>query len=55
MNNEENKNTPPRRGPHGGPPGMRTVEKAKDFKGTLKKLLYYMSDYKIGLITVVTI
>ena len=32
-------------------PGMQ-VEKAKDFKGTLKKLLYYMSDYKIGLITV---
>lgn len=32
-------------------PGMQT-EKAKDFKGTLKKLLYYMSDYKIGLIIV---
>ena len=32
-------------------PGMQ-VEKAKDFKGTLKKLLYYMSDYKIGLIIV---
>lgn len=28
------------------------VEKAKDFKGTLKKLLYYMSDYKIGLTVV---
>ena len=33
-------------------PGMQ-VEKAKDFKGTLKKLLYYMSDYKIGLIIVI--
>lgn len=32
-------------------PGMQ-VEKAKDFKGTLKKLLYYMQDYKIGLIVV---
>lgn len=32
-------------------PGMR-IEKAKDFKGTLKKLLYYMSDYKVGLIIV---
>ena len=32
-------------------PGMQ-MEKAKDFKGTLKKLLYYMSDYKIGLIVV---
>ena len=27
-------------------------EKAKDFKGTLKKLIYYMSDYKISLIIV---
>lgn len=34
----------PRRGP--------SLEKAKDFKGTLKKLLYYMSDYKISLIIV---
>ena len=33
-------------------PGMQ-IEKAKDFKGTLKKLLYYMSDYKIGLIVVI--
>ena len=33
-------------------PGIQ-VEKAKDFKGTLKKLLYYMSDYKIGLIIVI--
>ncbi len=32
-------------------PGMQ-IEKAKDFKGTLKKLLYYMSDYKIGLTVV---
>lgn len=37
-----------RRGPGRGP----TLEKAKDFKGTLKKLLYYMSDYKISLIIV---
>ena len=28
------------------------IEKAKNFKGTLKKLLYYMSDYKIGLTAV---
>lgn len=32
-------------------PGFK-MEKAKDFKGTLKKLLYYMSDYKVGLIIV---
>lgn len=40
-----NNNRGPRRGP--------TLEKAKDFKGTLKKLLKYMSDYKISLIIVV--
>lgn len=31
-----------------GPPGS-TVEKAKDFKGTLKKLINYVSSYKIGI------
>ena len=40
-----NNNKGPRRGP--------TLEKAKDFKGTLKKLLKYMSDYKISLIIVI--
>lgn len=30
----------------------RTVEKAKDFKGTLKKLIKYISKYKIALIFV---
>lgn len=36
-------------GPHGG---MRAGEKAKDFKGTIKKLSKYLSAYKIGLIFV---
>ena len=36
MNNEENNNRPPRRGPGHGP---GAVEKPKDFKGTTKKLL----------------
>ena len=36
-------------GPHGG---MRAGEKAKDFKGTIKKLMKYLSEYKIGLIFV---
>lgn len=36
-------------GPHGG---MGTGEKAKDFKGTIKKLSKYLSAYKIGLIFV---
>lgn len=35
---------------HGG--HMGAGEKAKDFKGTMKKLLSYMSAYKIGIIAV---
>lgn len=44
----------PRRhhGPMGGGPG-RPVEKAKDFKGTLKKLLNYLSVYKMGIVVVI--
>jgi len=34
-----------------GPPGA-SVEKAKDFKGTLKKLIQYVRKYKIGLFIV---
>ncbi len=37
---------PPRR--HGGPP----MEKPKDLKGTAKKLLKYISSYKVGIIIV---
>ena len=43
MSERQSVNRPPR-GPMGGPggPGMRPGEKAKDFKGTLKKLVKYM-------------
>ena len=34
-------------GPHGG------NEKAKDFKGTLKKLLHYMNAFKVQMILIV--
>lgn len=47
------------RGPMGGPmrggPGggmMRGGEKANDFKGTMAKLLKYLSDYKVSIIVV---
>lgn len=43
----------PRRGPMGGPPGARPVEKAKNFKGTLKKLLGYLSKYKFMIAIVI--
>jgi ATP-binding cassette subfamily B protein len=40
-------------GPQGGPMGrMAPGEKAKDFKGTIKKLIRYMSKYKLGMIIV---
>ena len=38
----------------GGPHGMKPVEKAKDFKGTLKILIKdYLSHYKFGLLVVI--
>ena len=53
MNNQTNRKQTPRREPR--MPGMKgnsgTGEKAKDFKGTTKKLINnYLSKYKIGLI-----
>ena len=49
---ESNHNKPPKRGPmgHGGP-GM-PVEKAKDFKGTLKKLVNYLRKYHVAILAV---
>lgn len=40
-----------RKGGHGGPGphGAMVGEKAKDFKGTMKKLMGYLGKYKIGL------
>ncbi|MGL4910888.1 MAG: ABC transporter ATP-binding protein [Romboutsia sp.] len=44
-----------KQGPMGGPMGhgMEGTEKAKDFKGTMKKLLQYLKPYKIPMIFVV--
>lgn len=42
---------PPRKGP-GGPGGMMPAEKAKDFKGTMQKLIKYMSKYHVAIIIV---
>lgn len=38
------------RGPHGG---MAPGEKAKDFKGTMKKLMTYIGKYKFAVATVI--
>lgn len=42
----------PQRGPMGGPGGhggMMVAEKAKDFKGTFKKLISYLGKYKLSI------
>jgi ATP-binding cassette subfamily B protein len=46
--------TPRRRRAHGGGRAGRfvTTEKAKDFKGTFKKLLHYLGAYKIAVVVV---
>lgn len=44
----ERTRAPMRRGPHGGGRGM-PIEKAKDFKGSILKLLRYIGKYKIGM------
>ena len=52
MSNETKR---PMRGPMGGRgpgAGMMPGEKAKDFKGTFKKILEYMGSYKIALVAV---
>jgi ATP-binding cassette subfamily B multidrug efflux pump len=59
MSREENKQdtpisqTPARRRPgggHMGPPGMMPGEKAKDFKGTMKKLSSRLSKFRFGFL-----
>ncbi len=51
MSNTEHRG-PRHRGPMGGPGAMMHGEKAKDFKGTLRKLLGYMGRYKIAILFV---
>lgn len=51
MSEEQREVHRPRR-PHGPGGGMMPGEKAKDFKGTIRKLLQYMGNYKYGLLAV---
>ncbi|MEI6510333.1 MAG: ABC transporter ATP-binding protein, partial [bacterium] len=37
---------------HGGPMGMMRGEKPRDFKGTMAKLLQYLSSYKLAILVV---
>jgi ATP-binding cassette subfamily B multidrug efflux pump len=41
-----------RHGPMGGPGMMHGGEKAKDFKGTFRKLLHYLAQYRVRIILV---
>ncbi|MEG2087847.1 MAG: ABC transporter ATP-binding protein, partial [Angelakisella sp.] len=51
MSDQKQTTSPRRHGPGHGPPGMM-VEKPKDFKGTIKKLLRYIGSYHVGLVFV---
>ena len=54
MNKDHKTFKPRRRGPMGGPMGgMMAGEKAKDFKGSLKKLMAYIGKYKIAIFVVI--
>ena len=51
MSNQDMKHTPQRRrGPMGR--GMQPGEKPKNFKASIKKLIQYIAEYKIGIIVV---
>lgn len=55
QDNEKEMKMPPRkpRGPMGGPGGaMMPGEKAKDFKGSIGKLLAYIGNYKLAIVIV---
>lgn len=53
MNNNEKASTTPRRQGHGPGGGMRPVEKAKDFKGSIGKLIKYIASFKAALTFVI--
>ncbi len=57
MSNESNMNSASRpKRPMGGPGrGMAPGEKAKDFKGSIRKMLRYMGKYKIAVVFVIII
>lgn len=52
MSNQSNQ-APRQRGPMGGHGAMGAGEKAKDFKGTMSKLLSYLKPYRIQILIVV--
>lgn len=55
FDDKQKQKAPISRGPIGGGPmgGMGASEKPKDFKGTIKKLLKYLSKYKMAIVIVI--
>ena len=51
MSEEKTYQRPPKRG-HGGGRGMMSAEKAKDFKGSIGKLITYIGRYKFPILVV---
>ncbi len=45
----------PRHGGPGGPPGMMRMEKARDFKGTMKRLVQYLKSYQVSIIVIMVL
>lgn len=53
MSEQKTYHRPPKRRGHGpGGPGMMPVEKAKDFKGSISKLIAYIGRYKLAIFVV---
>ncbi len=48
-----NHNKTPRQARQHGPGAMMSTEKAKDFKGTAKRLFHYLGAYKVSIIAIV--
>lgn len=44
-----------RHGPGGGPPGVMNIEKARDFKGTMKRLVSYLKPYQVSIIVIMVL
>ena len=53
-NNEDLKKVTQRRRPHGPGARMMPGEKAKDFKGSISKLVRFMGQFKAALVLAIT-
>jgi ATP-binding cassette subfamily B multidrug efflux pump len=57
-NSSSSSSTPPRRGGpmgRGGPMALMKGEKPRDFKGTMKKLIHYLGEYRLPILIVMAV